>query len=1219
MLRKLRFLTVLITLISTYSYAQVGTGSIRGKLTDSETGEPLPFVNIVVEADGRQVTGTSTDFDGKFTISPLDPGNYDIKVSFVGYKPRMEKGVRVQADKITPYDIKLTPSEIQLDEFEVVDYVVPLIDKDGGASGATITKDDIARMPGRSANAIASTVGGVFDDGSGQLNIRGARGDGNEYFIDGIRVRGSSALPQAAIEQVSVMTGGMPANYGDATGGIISVTTRGPAARYYGGIEYVTSGYKIGDQMVGLDNYGYNLLEGSISGPILFKKDSLGNKTDKPLLGFFLSGNYNNTVDDRPLVTGQWQIEPEARQGIVDAPLRPNPEGQGGFYNAEFLRQEGNFRNVATRQNAGSQSINLAGKLDVNVGETSNLTFGGQLVYNHRNLFIMDNSLMNSENNPINTNTTWRVYGKYTQRFPNLGGEDTNIKNAFYSIMVDYSRFTQVQQDERHRDRLFNYGYVGHFDIERQIEYEPQFDEQGFFTHYEQEAVPRDVRVTFTPDDVNSEMASLTTQFYELYDEPQGNYENLFQLQLGRGLRNGDPFRNIYGLWSAPGAPFNQYALAENNQFRVTGSGSAEINGHAITVGFEYEQRVDRGYTMGVRRGPVNLWEIMRQMTNSHLAELDRENPIIFNDGTHHYYRYNPIIGDQQFTFDRNLRESLGLDPRGMDRINIDALSPEDFSLDMFSADELLNNGQNFINYWGYDHTGQRTRGNPSLDDFFNERDDNGDFTRAIPAYQPIYMSGYVMDKFAFDDIIFNVGVRIDRFDANQPVLKDPFLLSEARTVAEVDNLGPHPDNMGNDYVVYVNDVNDPTAINGYRDGFRWFNSNGEEITNPAVISTAQGIAPYLVDPDADLSSNAFTDYTPQITVMPRIAFSFPISDEALFFAHYDVLAQRPGQSNRLNPIQYQYLEIQNAFINNPNLRPERTIDYALGFQQVLSKSSSLKIEAFYREQRDMIQAINMLEAYPRTYRSWDNIDFGTVKGLTVTYDLRRTRNVWMRVAYTLQFAEGTGSDAESGVNLINTGQPNLRIAYPYDFDQRHALLATIDYRYGSGKDYNGPVWFDKQVFANTGANLQANFGSGTPYSGQSNITPEVGDFSLNPSLEGSINGSRKPSQFRLDIQVDRDIPIKFGGKEEGKKARTANLNIYLLLNNALNNMNVLNVYRATGNPDNDGFLAAPEHQSTIRNNLDEQSFRDFYAMRVNNPFNFGLPRTIRLGIRFDF
>jgi outer membrane receptor for ferrienterochelin and colicin len=63
-------------------------------------------------------------------------------------------------------------------------------------------------------------------------------------YIDGIKVRGSSALPKSAIEEVSVITGGIPANIGDATGGVINVSLRNASAKYTGGVELITSGLK---------------------------------------------------------------------------------------------------------------------------------------------------------------------------------------------------------------------------------------------------------------------------------------------------------------------------------------------------------------------------------------------------------------------------------------------------------------------------------------------------------------------------------------------------------------------------------------------------------------------------------------------------------------------------------------------------------------------------------------------------------------------------------------------------------------------------------------------------------------------------------------------------------------------------------------------------------------------------------------------------------------
>jgi hypothetical protein len=68
-----------------------------------------------------------------------------------------------------------------------------------------------------------------------------------------------------------------------------------------------------------------------------------------------------------------------------------------------------------------------------------------------------------------------------------------------------------------------------------------------------------------------------------------------------------------------------------------------------------------------------------------------------------------------------------------------------------------------------------------------------------------------------------------------------------------------------------------------------------------------------------------------------------------------------------------------------------------------------------------------------------------------------------------------------------------------------------------------------------------------------------------------------------------------------------------------LNQFNVINVYRATGNWNDDGYLAAAEFQTTIQNQIDEQSFRDYYNMKIQNSYNISSPRTIRLGIKFDF
>jgi hypothetical protein len=454
--------------------------------------------------------------------------------------------------------------------------------------------------------------------------------------------------------------------------------------------------------------------------------------------------------------------------------------------------------------------------------------------------------------------------------------------------------------------------------------------------------------------------------------------------------------------------------------------------------------------------------------------------------------------------------------------------------------------------------------------------------------------------------------LRVDRYDANQQVLADPFVLYPRYTVSEKEALPfefTPPDNIGGDYVIYVDQVNNPTEVVGYRDGYIWYNAEGIEIQDPNVLDVGFGISPALVDPDQDrVSIESFKDYDPQISVMPRISFSFPISDVALFSAHYDVLTQRP-YDNRLNPIQYLHLQkFSGDPISNPNLTSPKTIEYELGFQQKVGDASSIKISAFYREMRDQRQVQNMTGAYPYNYITYQNIDFGTIKGLTVAYDLRRTGNLRLTLNYTLQFANGTGSDASTALSLIKQGEPNLRATLPLNYDQRHAVKAVIDYAYSKGKNYNGPVLMGKDILQNTGATVVFSYNSGTPYS------------KLDPNTEyllGSMNGSRMPDVYRTDMKIYRNITLKEGDKKT--KKRPMHLQVYLNVFNVFNVMNIRSVYRYTGNANDDAYLTTAKNQPSIDASIDPVAYANYYTMNLDRYWMYYAPRTIRLGATLSF
>jgi hypothetical protein len=1208
-------------------FAQGNFGALEGEVKD-DSGNPIPFANVVVMNDGRQIAGGSTNMDGVYKIKPIVAGTYDVVISAVGFGKLTIKSVSISGgDRITSRDFQLKKAAVDL-KGVVIETTKsdqdPLINKDNGTQGQNFKREDVLKMPDRNPASVALLTGGVNNNGESS-SFRGSR-NGAVYFVDGVKIRGSAGLPQQMIQEVQVLLGGIPANIGDATGGVVLLSTRGIMAKYFGSLEARTSQF--------LDAYNNHLFQGTIGGPLAFKKKTVDGKTQKEaIIGFLVSAEGEYFKDSRPAVRGLYSLKDDVRNQLLANPLRKDETGTGTFYNSNYLR-ESDFNIVKARNNSGQYYGRFAAKLDFQVSKNTTFTVGGNGNFNRGRDVGYTNHPLNWQNPGAFQGYDFNVYGRLIQRF--ASDEKSTVKNAYISLQVDYSKAYSSNFDPRHKANLFQYGYLGKYDIFRRPTYEYGTDPTTGIPGNRLNGF-QDTLVRFTPSDLNPELVNYTSQLYSLFGQAAGTYDNLDNIIKKNGLRNGDQPSTLYTVWNNPGTFYNGYGYNDNNQFRVIGMGSFDIKNHSIKVGFEFEQRRDNGYSVN----PAGLWTIGRNLVNFHIREFDFNNPqfVTNNQGVYQdTINYNRLFVDtSQSFFDINLRKELGLNPKGTDFLNLDSYDPSKLSINMFSADELLNNGNNLVSYFGYDVYGNKLRGQTSLNDFFNKKDDNGRFTRNIGAFQPVYVSGYIMDKFSFKDLIFNLGVRVDRFDANQRVLKDPYTLYAARTAGEVTSV-THPSNIGSDYVVYVNDNNaaNPTIL-GYRNGETWFNAQGQQINDVAPLRTSTGsVQPYLVNPNESVRSGnfnvdaSFGDYKPQVNVMPRVAFSFPVGDRAVFTAHYDVLVQRPLFGVRLNPMDYFFMDNAaynsgTVAFNNPSLRPEKTIDYSLGYQQTLGERSSIKISAYYREIRDQITALRLNDAFPRTYFTYRNIDFGTTKGLTITYDLRRTGNVRLTASYTLQFADGTYADRTSSINLNSAGFSIFRAPVPLNLDQRHFFNLFFDYSYGSDKqkDYNGPRIKGVDFLSNAGVTFTMTGGSGFPYDRSQTLVAEAATSNFNRYvLSGSINGSRLPWQFNVDMRVYKQFDVFFGGKKKknGTERNPSTFEVYLQVLNLFNFRNVINVYRYTGNPTDDGYLIDAQSQNEINNTIpDAEAFRAMYAMRVNNPYNFAQPRRIRLGLVMNF
>jgi len=1184
--------------------------SLQGKVTNLETGEPVLFGTVALYKNGVLATGTETDFDGNFSFSNIDPGTYDVEVSYVGYQSQRIEKVVVLAGKANKLDVKLSEG-VTLDEIEVVDYKVPLIEQDNTTSGGVVTAEKIRNLPTKSINALAATTAGLSSIDGGAITVRGSRSNATDYYIDGIRVSGSM-VPQSEIDQMQVITGGIEAKYGDVTGGIISITTKGPSAKFSGGLELESSQY--------LDPYGYNLGSLNLSGPIL------KNKEGKSIVGFRLSGQYLNREDDDPPAIGVYRLP----EGMIEE-LEANPItflSGTPLASAEFLGDE-DAKLLDSRPNERNERLDVTAKIDARISPAVDITFTGAY-RNTKNRFTPGGwGLLNYPNNPFAYGENFRGNIRFRHR---LGGtmsrysaqltdeekakRNTVIRNASYALQFGYEKGYNNREDLNHENRLFDYGYVGNFDVEWiPVEGESEWSQAlNIFGAKIAHAGHLRVLNGYTAGEANPVLAN--------YNNTLENIRQLESYYAFNGTLSGN-FSDAWNLHNNVGMVYNTFNKGESDRFTFSASsafdflpGGSEKGRHNIQFGIIYEQRVGRSWGVA----PRGLWTVARLQANKHIIGVDTNmiignfNGVVFPDIVFDEFQ-TLIAEDEDLLFYQRIRELTGQSLH--EYVNVDGIAPEDLSLDMFSAAEL--NDQGIIGYYGYDYLGGPLDNNITFDDFFTSVDENGRRDFPVAPNRPVYQAAFIQDKFTFRDIIFRLGLRVDRYDANTKVMKDPFSLYDIMTAKDFYEITGDEKPLGveDDFKVYVSGDNSDD-VKAFRRDEQWYNAQGTAENDGNLIFGGEIVYPKFVDPDADVQSNefnpkiAFEDYDAQINWMPRLAFSFPISDAANFFAHYDILVQRPPSNTLATALSYYYFEEAGRTpTNNPNLKPERTIDYEVGFQQKLSNSSALKIAAYYKEMRDMIQARTYLYLPPpvNTYESYGNLDFGTVKGFSFQYDLRRTGNIEVTANYTLQFAEGTGSSANSQRGLTSRG--NIRTIYPLSFDERHRFVTTFDFRYGSGKQYNGPRISGLDIFANAGLNLTANAVSGRPYTRRTRAEPFSGT-----GFVGSLNGARLPWNYTVDLRADKSFQVSAG-------SRPVFVNVYLRVQNLLDTRNVLGVYPVTGTADDDGYLTSTDGQSAL--NTISTSGRDVgyylasYQWRLLNPNLYSLPRRVYLGAILEF
>jgi hypothetical protein len=1004
-------------------------------------------------------------------------------------------------------------------------------------------------------------------------------------------------------------------------------------------------------------------------------KSADGKVKKTSILGVRVSGSYGTSLDERPSALGSYKLKDEVLERIKRSPLVLNETG-GRVFAADFLTRD-DLVATKVRPNARESYgvINL--KLDYKPKEDFVFSLGAQGQFNWGNAASAANRLFNFEYNPEFRSSTLRVYGRFSHKVMSTvvkaSADDKNaahkpFQNLNYEIQADYTQSDGTSFDPRYRDRLFEYGYVGK--IYRNLRPTIGVRDTQYIVNSVGDTIG--VRTVFGHTgnfinfggydaawDINPGLAA----YNNLLDFSR--VTDMEQMELINGRFTGNR-SSVYGLFNNVHFAGNSFAKENSTQIRVNLKANfdliTKVNKqnltHQIQLGGVYEQRVDRDYSIN----PFGLWTLADQSVNEHLStSTDPNRPtgeFFYDEFSQRYYeRYESLIRSDEegnlvrmTAFGQRLRQSLGRGDR--DWINVHELRPDQLRLDMFEPTTLIQGRNQIVAYRGYDYLGNPLGTSVQFNDFFREVDADGRKTRPVAPWKPIYIAGYIQDKFSYKDIIVRLGLRFDSYDANTKVLKDPYSVAGYFTASEFENPNSNytaprspdyvrPSNIGDDFVVYVNENSPDASIVGYRKGEQWYNSLGSPVNNPNELGTTilpalRGFSTAVNDPQGERydPDQAFRDYRPQVIAMPRVSFSFPLSKTANFYANYDILAQRPPTATAATPLTYfNFREnATNGFLPNPDLLSQRTINYEVGFQQAFTEYTKVKISALYREERNLIQIKQYTLAYPITYTTFGNDDFSTTKSFSVEYELRPSRytankNVSILANYTLQFAEGTGSSPTSSAGIAAR---DLKYVFPLDFDQRHTLFFNFDFRYKSGDQYNGPrIGGGKEgsktvpILENTGLNVSLFAASGTPYT-RKQIPGGIGTSQVARITEGSINGARMPWNFRIEVRLERDFTFYPKKRDsEGKLVKNTekpyNVNVYIRVQNLLNTQNILAVYPATGSPTEDGFLTMETSPGIQLLSLYSSVYPMLYDLRMQNPFNISRPRRIFLGASLKF
>lgn len=269
------------------------TGKIAGTVKDKDTGEGLPFANVMIEGTSL---GAATDIEGNFTILNVPPGVYTVTASVIGYQKQSFQDVRVNVDFTTRLNFELSIGSIEMEAVVVQGVRNPLIRQDLTNPQVAITSETIDQLPIDQISDIIKLTAGVVVDDDGSIHVRGGYGNEISYTLNGVSLNDpygnsrSVGLATNAVQEVSLSAGTFSAEYGNALSGVVNYITKEGGNKYsfslrgYAG-DFVSDRTDLFENIDDIDPLNRGRMEATFGGPVPM--------TDNKLR-VFASGVYEN-------------------------------------------------------------------------------------------------------------------------------------------------------------------------------------------------------------------------------------------------------------------------------------------------------------------------------------------------------------------------------------------------------------------------------------------------------------------------------------------------------------------------------------------------------------------------------------------------------------------------------------------------------------------------------------------------------------------------------------------------------------------------------------------------------------------------------------------------------------------------------------------------------------------------------------------------------------